>query len=399
MSSSQWQKLKFADVAILKRDSVNASEIGDDDVYVGLEHIAPDALRLDRVGRGADVSSGKLRFQPGDILFGKLRPYFRKVFYSTFSGVCSTDIWVLTAREGVDPRFLFYCTANQSFVDYANSGASGTRMPRANWNHASAYPVFLPPIDEQRAIAEVLGALDERIEWCEALIRVGRECQDALFGTLINHADVVRLGDWAHFDKGVSYKGDHVTSDSSDRPLLNLGLFARESRVRWENLKYYSGVVKERHAVHAGDVVVCATDMTQDRAVLGRIAVVPMWLQGAAITHHLYALRVRDDAPFPAWVAGLAIAHEPNRRRLAATANGTTVLALPKDIVEAIEVPVPATSDMGAFDDVFWALQGLIEALESERAGLAALHGALLPRLISGEVRIPDPQALLESVE
>ena len=158
-----WRTTTFGNSAALVRDSVAPSDC-EDTHYIGLEHIGEGTLSLLGVGLAGSVSSVKSRFRSGDILFGKLRPYFRKVIRARFEGICSTDIWVVRPAKGVDARYLFYVMASQGFVDAAMQGSEGTRMPRAQWGHVSRIKLQVPPIAEQRAIADVLGTLDDKIE-------------------------------------------------------------------------------------------------------------------------------------------------------------------------------------------------------------------------------------------
>lgn len=161
--SSELKKYKLDEFAKLvkKQYQPNADE---ELIYIGLEHIEQQTLRINGYGNSKNVISQKYRFSSGDILFGKLRPYFRKVFRPKFDGVCSTDIWVIKAKKDFDQGFLFYFLANQSFIDACNSGSSGTRMPRADWDHLSGTEWELPPLPTQRRIAEILSALDDKIE-------------------------------------------------------------------------------------------------------------------------------------------------------------------------------------------------------------------------------------------
>jgi len=161
--SSELKKYKLDEFAKLvkKQYQPNADE---ELIYIGLEHIEQQTLRINGYGNSKNVISQKYRFSSGDILFGKLRPYFRKVFRPKFDGVCSTDIWVIKAKKDFDQGFLFYFLANQSFIDACNSGSSGTRMPRADWDHLSETEWELPPLPTQRRIAEILSALDDKIE-------------------------------------------------------------------------------------------------------------------------------------------------------------------------------------------------------------------------------------------
>jgi type I restriction enzyme, S subunit len=160
---NEWKEHKLEEVATLVKDTYKP-KAGDHLPYIGLEHIQEQALRLFDIGDSDSITSQKFRFKTNDILFGKLRPYFRKVIKPNFSGVCSTDIWVVRALEGYDQNYIFYFFANQEFVDIANSGDSGTRMPRADWNFVKDTVWQFPTLLEQTAIASVLSSLDDKID-------------------------------------------------------------------------------------------------------------------------------------------------------------------------------------------------------------------------------------------
>jgi type I restriction enzyme S subunit len=132
--------------------------------YIGLEHIEQQALKLNGLGLSSTTISTKKVFKNGDILFGSLRPYFRKVYIPKFDGVCSTDITVIRAKENTDQIFLFYLIASRDFIDYATSITSGTRMPRANWKVLSNSKWSFPPFPTQRKIAAILSVYDDLIE-------------------------------------------------------------------------------------------------------------------------------------------------------------------------------------------------------------------------------------------
>ena len=157
-----WREVKLGEVAELSKVSW---KIYDEPFpYIGLEHINENKLRLNSIGDSSSVASNKYRFKAGDILFGKLRPYFRKVVLAKFDGICSTDIWVVKPKGETDNVFLFYFFANTALVDISYSSSSGTRMPRADWTFLSETSWNLPPLPEQKSIAEVLSSLDDKID-------------------------------------------------------------------------------------------------------------------------------------------------------------------------------------------------------------------------------------------
>jgi type I restriction enzyme S subunit len=163
MRLNGWQDRFFSEVAYRVADVAEPGSVVAVTPYIALENIDQQNLHLNSVSRADQAVSGKIRFESGDVLFGKLRPYFRKVVHPRFAGVCSTDIWVLRPRQGVDQSFLFYTAASQRFVEHATRGSTGTKMPRADWTQVSQLSLPLPPLPEQREIASILGALDDKI--------------------------------------------------------------------------------------------------------------------------------------------------------------------------------------------------------------------------------------------
>src|SRR5690606_24389645 len=126
-----WKTYSLGEIAEIRKEQVLPN--GKEQPYIGLEHIEQQSLRLNGIGSSKDVISNKFKFYSGDILYGKLRPYFRKVYHPKFEGVCSTDIYVIKNKGNVDQGFLYYLIATEEFTNIANSGSSETRMPRADW--------------------------------------------------------------------------------------------------------------------------------------------------------------------------------------------------------------------------------------------------------------------------
>ena len=160
---SEWQEVSLGEITEPVKNTYLPTS-NEQLAYVGLEHIEQETLRLTGVGKSSDVTSNKFKFEVNDVLFGKLRPYFRKVYKPKFSGICSTDIWVFRAKKGFVQDFLFYFLASWDFVDTANSGEGGTRMPRADWNFLKTTSWLVPCEEEQKAIASVLSSLDDKID-------------------------------------------------------------------------------------------------------------------------------------------------------------------------------------------------------------------------------------------
>ena len=151
--------LTLESVASNVRDSIGVEEIAANEAYVGLEHLGRRSLWLDVQGVGADVSSSKSQFVAGDVLFGKLRPYFHKVVLAASGGVCSTDILVVRATKAQDVALVAAVASSDATVAAAVQASNGTKMPRAKWADIATCSIPDPDsseVQEFRAIATPL---------------------------------------------------------------------------------------------------------------------------------------------------------------------------------------------------------------------------------------------------
>jgi type I restriction enzyme, S subunit len=174
---SEWKTYKLGEIAELRKEQVIPN--GKEQPYIGLEHIEQQSLRLNGIGNSKDVISNKYKFYNGDILYGKLRPYFRKVYQPKFEGICSTDIFVIKNKKVIDKQFLYYLIATEEYTNIANSGSSGTRMPRADWNQLKE--IIPNNIATQKEIARILSSLDDKIELNLQMNRTLESMAQAIF--------------------------------------------------------------------------------------------------------------------------------------------------------------------------------------------------------------------------
>lgn len=145
---------------------VNTRTDAEDLPYIGLEHVESWTGRLTSRPGEASPQGTTAVFQAGDVLFGKLRPYLAKVYAPDFNGRCSPELLVLRP-VAVKSEFLRYFLLTDEFIRRVDATTYGAKMPRANWADIGAMLVPVPPIEEQRAIAD---HLDEKTAALDALI-------------------------------------------------------------------------------------------------------------------------------------------------------------------------------------------------------------------------------------
>jgi type I restriction enzyme S subunit len=158
-----WAKCKLDDV--LNRTNEKWSpEDGGEHRYLSLKHIEKDTGRVIGYGSSSEVDSSKTVFSEGDVLYGKLRPYLNKVARPSFEGICSTDILVFSSSPLIDNNFLKHRLRATDVVKYADQNSSGINLPRISPDDLGEFEIGLPPLPEQRRIADRLDAIQSRTQ-------------------------------------------------------------------------------------------------------------------------------------------------------------------------------------------------------------------------------------------
>ena len=179
---SEWKIYGLKDIVEISKDKFNPIN-SKEQRCIELEHIEQNTGFLLGYTSSNLQKSTKNSFKKGQVLYGKLRPYLHKFYKAQFDGVCSTEIWVLKGKK-ISNDFLFYFVQSSKFNTIANI-TTGTKMPRADWDYMSEIPFLIPPLDEQRKIAEILSSYDEAILLTSNLISAKKEFKKALMQNLL----------------------------------------------------------------------------------------------------------------------------------------------------------------------------------------------------------------------
>jgi len=293
------------------------------------------------------------------------------------------DVKALSPKPSLDPWFFTYAllASRDRLQKAVHQAGHGTGV--LSTERLTDLEIPLPPLDEQRRIAEVLCALDDLIDTNSRLISLLVALFDAASRRVaLQTSSSEILGSKAALTKGVSYKGKFLSTDGL--PLINLASFSRSGSFVERGTKYYTGPVPSKKLLSRGDIVVANTDLTQERLLLGR----PMLVrhESASSTHHTFQVAV-DDRLDRLWVYSL-LRDEARRASLASFATGTTVTALPSDALHGLEVPWPSRPALREWAETTEPLLEIAWAIEDECETLRGTREELLPLLISGKVRV-----------
>lgn len=189
--------MKIADLGKEIRETWKPDNNKDSNLhYLGLSNIVEGKLQISEVGSSQDVGSTKYKFKEGDILFGTLRPYFRKVVIAPFDGVCSTEFSVIRPEDDNDREFLFYVLAQERFIDYATKNSSGAR-PRTKWELFSDFELGVIDKNKRSSIGNFLAQYDELIKVNRDRIELLNKTAELLFREWFIHHNYPRKIDSA----------------------------------------------------------------------------------------------------------------------------------------------------------------------------------------------------------
>ncbi len=371
---------------------------------------------------GLSNSSAKL-VPPGAVLLSTRAP----VGYVAIAGTeiaTNQGFRNLVVREGACPEFVFYwLNANTEELE---RHATGTTFRELSGAALKRIRIPFPTLPEQRAIAEILGALDDKIELnrrmnetLEAMARAvfddwfvdfgpthakieGREpylapevwrlfpdrLVDTEFGQIPRGWNLTTFGDVANMTSGRSYKSSELAE--SEAALVTLKSFSRDGGYRPDGLKPYIGKFKNGQIIRQGEVVVACTDITQAADVVGRPAVVHSSSIYKTLIASLDMVIVRPTAEIGrGFIYFLCISHKFTRHCLAYT-TGTTVLHLDKKAIPIFKFACPPSNLLDKFGAIAEDAIDRVVANSVENEALAMLRDLLLPRLMSGRVRVSN---------
>ena len=396
---------RLADLCDLIADPVRPGTLPET-LYLGLEHLASGRLVPIGSGLSSNVRSTTSAFQPGDVLYGKLRPYLDKAALAQEAGVCTTELLVLRAKEDVAPRFLAAVVHSPRFVEYAIAGTTGVQNPRTSWAHAREFEVPAFTFDEQQRIADILWLVHEAIGLSEALVEEGQALKRAAMRMLFTRGlrgeaqkqteiglvpvswEAVPLSDRAFVQSGVA-KGRKINETEIARlPYLRVAN-VQDGYLDLSEIKTIpirpSEV--ERYKLRHGDVVLTEGG---DFDKLGRGFIWRSEIPLCIHQNHVYAVRTQRNRLLPEFFAYQAQSPYGKAYFLKVAHKTTNLACINTTKLKAFPVLIPTLDEQREIVAILDAIDRKIDLHRRKHAVLDDLFKALLHKLMTGEIRVAD---------
>ncbi|MEF8753458.1 MAG: restriction endonuclease subunit S [Accumulibacter sp.] len=160
--------------------------------FIGMEHVEAHSMKLLGTVPSATMKSSAVHFKPGDVLYGRLRPYLNKVCRPTFEGLCSAEFIVLPENGRVDSGYLQHFLNSSAFVRYASHLNTGDR-PRVDFDQLAPFEIPLPDPNEQRRIVAEIEKQFSRVDEAVANLKRVKANAARLVGSVLIDATAGRL--------------------------------------------------------------------------------------------------------------------------------------------------------------------------------------------------------------
>lgn len=265
---TNWTRVRFGELVQNCNETERDPKSAGIERFIGLEHLEPGSLHVRSWGNVADGTTFTRRCRPGQVLFGKRRAYQRKVAVAEFEAVVSGDIYVLAPKDDrLLPELLPFLCLSERFFQHAVGTSAGSLSPRTNWSSLASFEFNLPPLDQQRRIAEILWAVDEAQERIEDAARKSSFLYDAMLREVFlkpgSDKDEVFLEDICDVQCGYAFKSTDYQDDGI--PLIRISNVSDPYVDVTENVVYLDQrFLDERpdFIVNRGDVLVALSGAT-----------------------------------------------------------------------------------------------------------------------------------------
>ena len=340
-------KYKFGD--LVYNITEKASPVaGDEQFYIGLEHLDSGSLRVTRWGSKVALTGDKLKMKKGDILFGRRNTYLRRVAIAPHDGLFSAHGMIFRAKtEHIDADYLLFFIASDVFMDEAIRISVGSLSPTVNWKELKELEFAIPDMETQKETVQLLVAANNlKVKYEELLTRTDELVKSQfieMFGVLESNTKnypIRNLSDIAAFWNGLTYKPADATQDGTGTLVL------RSSNIQNGTLAFDDNVhvncpIKEKLFVQDNDILMCSRNGSA--ALVGKTALIKNLQE--PMTFGAFMMIIRSD-----YYAFLKTFFEMSAFRSQISTGTSTINQITGNMLKQVKIPVPDMDTVRSFE-------------------------------------------------
>ena len=355
------------------------------DMYVSTENMLPNKQGI-CISKSYPESGYVNEYKQGDILISNIRPYFKKIYLAKNDGGCSADVLVITPQKGINNVFLYYLLSQDSFFDYVMSGSKGCKMPRGDKKYIMEWSIPVFDSINQQQIAGILSSLDAKIETNNKLNEKLEEMAQAIFKSWFVDFEPFKDKPFHETELGMIPEGWEVGSILDIAELFD---FQRKPLSSMER-EYMKG----KYPYYGATSIMDYIDkyifdgtyllMGEDGSVVkenGNPYLQYVWGKFWP-NNHAHVMQGRNGFSTEMLYCLLSITD------VSSIVTGAVQMKISQRSMSRLLTVIPSKSVCKKFNTIIRPIFDIIKRIREENDRLASLRDTLLPRLMSGEIKI-----------
>lgn len=388
---SGWKEVRLGEICHYVTDRIDCSVLNKDN-YISTENMAQNC---GGVSDATNVPDGKcIAFKENDVLFSNIRPYFKKLWKADFDGGCSADVLCIRANNNVNQIYLYYLLTQDSFISYVMKGSKGCKMPRGDKEFNMKWKISIPSLSTQHQIASILSALDDKIavnrRICENLesqaqalfkhwfidfapFKDGKFVESEL-GMIPEGWRVGSLTEIADYLNGLAMQKFPPLSEEDAIPVLKIKELGQSSCDA--NSDKCSKQIKPEYIIKDGDVVFSWSGTL----------LIDIWCSDlCGLNQHLFKVTSEN---YPKWFYLMWTKHHLAEFIRIAKDKAVTMGHIKRGDLDNALVAIPNEDALYSMTELMEKLINKIINARLESSRLSTLRDTLLPKLMSGQIKV-----------
>ena len=391
-----WEQRKWIDTVDISTEMVDPTSGEFDD----MPHIAPGNIEsftgriLDNVKsvKEEQLISGKFRFRPGDVVYGKINPQLGKYFYASVDGLTSADAYVFNGKNGISQKFLFSLLQTADFFKYSVSVSKRSGMPKINRDELNAYSFLAPNAEEQNKIGDFLLELDHLITLHQRkynkLLNVKKSMLGKMFPKNGSNIPEIRfkgftdpweqrkLGDLGSLKNGMNFSKDAMGHGYA---FVNLQNIFGNNVVDVKSLGLAEASEKQllEYSLQKGDVLFVRSSVKLEG--VGEAALVAETLENT--TYSGFIIRFRDEYGLNNDFKKFVFATKKVRDQIMSQATNSANKNISQSVLENLIFEIPSKDEQKQIGEYFSNLDNLITLHQRELEKLQNIKKSMLEKM------------------
>lgn len=399
----EWKEYQLKDVTTILGDGLHGTPKYDENgtvFFINGNNLVDGKIEIkDSTKRVSEYEANKYRknLTPRTILVSINGTIGNVAKYKGEACILGKSACYFNVADNFDLNFIYYVIASQQFKDTITHLATGTTIKNVSLETMRNYSFMAPSINEQKRISSILSSFDDKIELNRRINDNLEQQVQALFKLwFVDNSNPnwkeTSLSEVASFVGGYSYTGEELT-DCSNIAMATIKNFGRNGGFKADGFKEInpSAKLKECHYANLFDILVAHTDLTQNADVIGNAELLLTYGKYDSIIFSMDLVKVLPKETFPyRFLLAAMLKNKLFKGHCLGYVNGTTVLHLSKKALPDFEIRKPSDSESKMMDEVLASYYKRMAELLQENDRLISLRDTLLPKLMSGELKIND---------